>query len=91
MLRITEHKENDQTVRLRLDGTISSDSVRELEAMIAMHRSSNGRRVLLDMVGVSFMNEAAAKNLAALRDETFQIINCSPFITALLDMVEMPD
>lgn len=89
MLRITENLENDQTMRLKLDGTISSDSVGELEEMIAMHQSSN--EVILDMVGVSFMNEAAAKKLAALRGESLRIINCSPFISALLDMVEKTD
>jgi anti-anti-sigma regulatory factor len=89
MLRITENLENDQTMRLKLDGTISSDSVGELEEMIAMHQSSN--EVILDMVGVSFMNEAAAKKLAALRGESLRILNCSPFISALLDMVEKTD
>jgi anti-anti-sigma regulatory factor len=91
MLRITENLENDQTIRLRLDGTISSDSVGELEEMIAMHQSSNSDGVILDMVGVSFMNEAAAKKLAALRGGSLRIINCSPFISALLDMVEKTD
>jgi anti-anti-sigma regulatory factor len=76
-------------MRLKLDGTISSDSVGELEEMIAMHQSST--EVILDMVGVSFMNEAAAKKLAALRGESLRIINCSPFISALLDMVEKTD
>ena len=91
MLRITEQMENDETVRLRLDGTISTDSISDLEAILATRESSNGRAFILDMGGVTFMNEAAAKRLAALRGGSLQIINGSPFITALLDMVGRTD
>jgi anti-anti-sigma regulatory factor len=91
MLRITEQKENGQTVRLRLDGTISTDSIGDLEVILATRQSANSPSFILDMGGVSFMSETAAKKLAALRGESLQIINCSPFITALLDMVGRTD
>jgi anti-anti-sigma regulatory factor len=91
MLRITEQRENDQTLRLRLDGTISTDSIGGLEAILATRQSSNSSRLILDMGGVSFMSETAAKQLAALRGDSLDIINCSPFITALLDMVKRTD
>ncbi len=91
MLRITEQKENDQTVRLRLDGTISTDSIGEIEAILVTRESSNSHTFILDMGGVSFMSETAAKKLAVLRGKSLQIINGSPFITALLDMVGKTD
>jgi hypothetical protein len=36
------------------------------------------------MAGVNFMNAAAAKKLADLRCDALRVINCSPFIAALL-------
>jgi anti-anti-sigma regulatory factor len=84
MLRTTEHSENDQIVRLRLDGTISSDSLPDLEAILAAHQQSDGHEIILDMAGVSFMHDSAAEKLAQLRGDSLQIINCSPFIATLL-------
>jgi anti-anti-sigma regulatory factor len=91
MLRITERRGNDQTFRLRLDGTISTDSISDLEMILAIRQPSNDHKYILDMGGVGFMNEAAARKLAVMRGETLQIINCSPFIAALLDTVGRTD
>jgi hypothetical protein len=43
------------------------------------------------MAGVNFMHETAAQRLAKLRSESLQIINCSPFIAALLDSAKSLD
>lgn len=91
MLRITEQSENDQIVRIRLDGTISSDSLAELEAILSARERSNGHEVILDMAGVSFMHDAAAQKLALLRGDSLQIINCSPFIATLLETATRMD
>jgi hypothetical protein len=37
------------------------------------------------------MNDGAAKKLARLRCDSLRIINCSPFIAALLNIVEDRD
>ena len=91
MLRITENTENGKTVRLRLDGTVNSDSYLELEAACARHREIPTKIILVDMAGVVFMNNEVASNLAGLRSETLRIINCSPFIETLLNIVERSD
>ena len=86
MLRITENFEDDNTVRLRLDGTISEASFAEVKEAFTRH-AGNSRRgiVVLDMAGVVFMNNDAAKKMVQLRNEHVRIINCSPFIETLLN------
>ena len=88
MLRITENLENGKTVRLRLDGTISLETFDELAQVCARQQQGNGHTIIVDMAGVIFMNDAAAKKLACLRCDSLRIINCSPFIAALLSIVE---
>jgi anti-anti-sigma regulatory factor len=91
MLRITENAENGNIVRLRLDGTINSTSYAELEATCSRHRKPQEKIILVDMAGVVFMNNEIASKLARLRSEQLKIINCSPFIEALLNTVEKSD
>ena len=91
MLRITENCEDDNTVRLRLDGTISETSFAEVEeAFTRLVRSVRRGMVVLDMAGVVFMNNDAARKMVQLRSEHVQIINCSPFIQTLLNTVADP-
>jgi hypothetical protein len=89
MLRITENAENGRTVRLRLDGTVTSTSYSELEAACTRHREAPEKIILVDMAGVVFMNNEMASKLAGLRSEKLRIINCSPFIETLLNTVEL--
>jgi hypothetical protein len=88
MLRITENTENGKTVRLRLDGTVSSTSYLELEAACVCHREAHEKIILVDMAGVVFMNNEIASKLAGLRSDKLRIINCSPFIETLLNTAE---
>jgi anti-anti-sigma regulatory factor len=88
MLRITENTENGRTVRLRLDGTVTSTSYSELETVCSRHQEAPGKTILLDMAGVVFMNNEVAGKLAGLQSEQLRIINCSPFIETLLKTVE---
>lgn len=88
MLRITENTENGKIVRIRLDGTVSSSSYAELEAACARHQDTSDKVILLDMTGVMFLNNEVASRLSGLRSEQLRIINCSPFIEALLNTVE---
>ena len=86
MLRITEYGENS-SVRLRLDGTLTEESFADLEHACG-EQARKPEILILDMAGVNFMNEQAARKLTALQRESVQIINCSPFIAALLEAVE---
>lgn len=88
MLRITENTENGKTVRLRLDGTVTSTSYTELEATCARYKEAPERIILVDMAGVVFMDNEVASKFAGLRGEQLRIINCSPFIEMLLNTVE---
>jgi len=88
MLRITENLESGKTVRLRLDGTISTASLPELEEICSRHQTANATVILLDLAGVVFMSDETARKLLELRDDRLRIINCSPFIETLLSTVE---
>ena len=88
MLRITEKFENGKTIRLRLDGTVDTASFPELDAACSRHKSGDGKVILLDLAGVIFMNDEAARKLGELRSERLRIINCSPFIETLLKTLE---
>ena len=87
MLKITENFESGNTVRLRLDGTLSKDAFGELTDAYIVHRDATDRIVILDMAGVEFMNDQAARELINLRNERLRIINCSPFIATLLETI----
>ena len=91
MLRITENTENGTTVRIRLDGTVTSASYSELEEVCLRHREPPEKTILVDMSGVTFMDNEVASKLARLRSEQLIIINCSPFIETLLDTVKRSD
>ena len=87
MLKITENFETANTVRLRLDGTLSNDTFGELAEAYMAYRDDLGRTVILDMAGVEFMNDEAALGLINMRNERLHIINCSPFIATLLETI----
>lgn len=82
MLRITEHNDSPNTTRLRLDGRVDGETYGELEASWTGGRKPN--TLVLDMSGVVYMSDDAARRLANLRGESLRIVNCSPFIELLL-------
>ncbi|HEX5608151.1 MAG TPA: STAS domain-containing protein [Candidatus Binatia bacterium] len=91
MLKITKMVENGSVVKLRLDGTITSESFAEIDRTRAQYQSEANRRVVLDMAGVTFMQTDPAQKLAQLKRDSLRIINCSPFIAALLETAENTD
>ena len=91
MLRITETVENGSVIKLRLDGTITSESFAEIDRTCAQHQSQAKRTVILDMAGVTFMQTEPAQKLAQLKRDSLRIINCSPFIAAMLETAESLD
>ena len=90
-MRITENFENGDTVRLRLDGTLSLATFDELAELCDRHQLSDRVTIIIDMEGVNFMHDDAAGRLARMRGESLRVINCSPFIATLLDTVERKD
>jgi anti-anti-sigma regulatory factor len=87
MLRITENSENSKTTRLRLDGTITAEVFWEIETACAAHTEELGRMILIDMAGVTYVSDEAARRLESLRGEQLRIINCSPFVETMLNLV----
>lgn len=85
MLRITENLDDPRTIRLRLDGTISLESLTELGQAFARHQDGSQKTIILDMAGVDFMKNEAARKLVNLQSDTLRIINCSPFIATLME------
>jgi hypothetical protein len=43
------------------------------------------------MTGVNFMSHDAAQKLVRMRTESLRVINCSPFIAAVLDTAKKVD
>jgi len=87
MLKITENFENGKTVRLRLDGTLSNETFDELTHAFSLHLDGSEKNIILDMAGVEFMNDQAARELVNRRSGNLRIINCSPFIATLLETI----
>jgi anti-anti-sigma regulatory factor len=87
MLRITETLENKETVRLRLDGSITDQTFAELLAVYTNYQNGNDPTIILDMSGVEFISNDVAQQLIAMRGDTFRFINCSPFIEILLGAI----
>jgi hypothetical protein len=89
MLRITETLEDRKILRVRLDGNVTAVSLPEIEQICLRHQFGNEKKVvLLDMGGVVFMNDEAAKRLSAWPSDRLKIINCSPFIETLLEAMK---
>jgi anti-anti-sigma regulatory factor len=87
MLRITENSDDAKTVRIRLDGTVSLESLAELDEALTRHQNSPQKTIILDMAGVDFMKDEAARKLVNLQSDALRIVNCSPFIATLLEIL----
>ena len=91
MLRITETIENAQAVRLKLDGILSTETYEDFEQVFLGHHAGGSKMIVLDMQGVSFLHEGAARKLARVDAGRVRLINCSPFIRTLLKTVRRDD
>ena len=83
MLRITTVDEGQPHVTLRVEGTIATRWVSELEREIKRWLGSD-RRVVLDLTGVKFVGAQGADMLKRVSTENVEIINCSALIRGLL-------
>jgi anti-anti-sigma regulatory factor len=84
MLKITETSKEEKTVTLRLDGKISDDWIRELERVCLHYRDEENKIVVLDFLGVIFIDDNGVRMLEKIKDNRIRIINCSLFIQSLL-------
>jgi anti-anti-sigma regulatory factor len=91
MLRITETLENPQAVRLKLAGTLSRETYEDFEQVFLGHHAGSTKMIVLDMQGVTFLHEGAARKLARVGGARVRLVNCSPFIQTLLEAVRRQD
>jgi ABC-type transporter Mla MlaB component len=83
MLRITAAATPPHLVTLRLEGQLIDRWVMELENSCDNALSNRGR-VVLDLVGVSFIDRHGLALLRTLSDRNVTLINASPFVAQLL-------
>lgn len=88
MLKITETFEDEKTITVRLDGSITNSSFANLNEVCSRLRDRGNRTILLDFSGVAFMNDETARRVAKLRGDRIRIVNCSLFIETLLQSAE---
>lgn len=85
MLRITRIESKDSAVTLKLDGKLLEPWVAELLRFYGSTSDPSGRTVL-DLSGLTFVDQAGAKVLRDLVSRGVAISACSGFIGELLQL-----
>ena len=84
MLKITLH-DSAREFRLKLEGRLSGLWVQELEQVWKTARSTtHGRRTVLDLGEVDFVDPAGESLLAHMHAEGFELAAVTPLIQALV-------
>jgi len=86
MLKSTEAKSVGGVVTLRLAGRIIGPWVVELR-QICEPLVSDGSRLTLDLIEVTYADEDGAMLLASLRKRGVNLLNLTPFVEAQLQSV----
>ena len=84
MLRITCVASDSEARTVKVEGRIAGEYVLELSrvARVAMEKSP---RIVLDMSQVEFVDHAGAALLRSLRDGGVTFVDCSSFISSLIN------
>lgn len=90
--------QTDQTLVVRLSGEIIMDAVSERKAEVErLTREACGSNVIVDLADVAFMDSSGVGFLIGLRrlcqeqGKTMTVVNPSPPIRKLLDMLRLTD
>jgi anti-anti-sigma regulatory factor len=83
ILRIEKVGEDVATVTLRLEGRVVAQWVASLEdeCQRVLRKS---KRLVLDVAGVTFIDRNGVAMLRKMNGGRVQVVNCSPFLRALL-------
>ncbi len=81
MLRITRREEPARRDVFRLDGSLAGAWVEEMRRAC---RPADGRAVVVDLGGVSWIDQGGLDLIAALRREGVSFTNCSGLVQELL-------
>ena len=88
MLKITVVNE-EGTTRMKLEGKLAHEWVREAEtAWTALLAMTQNAEVVVDLLGVSFVDDEGNKLLAAMRHAGAELMGGGPFMSALIDEIE---
>jgi anti-anti-sigma regulatory factor len=86
MLKITETYSDENTVTLKLDGKMVGALVSDLEKLCLHHRNEEGKTIILDFSGVTFIDNYGLSMLKKIKDNRVTMVNYSLFIETLLDV-----
>jgi anti-anti-sigma regulatory factor len=84
VLRITSSTENDRPTTLKIEGRIAGDWVNELTRVVSMVVGTRCA-IVLDMAGVTFVDQAGIAVLRDLQDRGIELVNCSDFVWTLVN------
>src|SRR5262245_45719572 len=79
MLRISKETVTDKAATLRLEGRITGPWLLEVRRSCE-ELFANGRRITLDLGGVSFLDRDGLVLLQDLIGRQVMLVNCSPFL-----------
>jgi anti-anti-sigma regulatory factor len=84
VLRITSSSESGRPTTLRIEGSLTGDWVDELSrAVSATVGTASG--IVLDMAGVTFVDQDGVALLRRLKDRGIELINGSDFVRTLVN------
>jgi anti-anti-sigma regulatory factor len=84
LFRTTEISEDEKTVTLRLEGKLVQAWVSNLEMLCLHYIDEKNKTVVLDLSGVTFIDNEGVRMLESIKDEKIKVINCSLFVQKLL-------
>jgi anti-anti-sigma regulatory factor len=85
MIRITETYEDEKKVRLKIDGKIVDPCIWVLEKLCCHYIYEKEKEIILDLEGVTFIDEKGLHMLGGFKDNKIKSVNCSPFIRSLIN------
>ena len=87
MLRVTKLK-GPRAITLKLEGKLSHDWVPALqESWTAAAAENNGCHLVIDLIGVSFVDEAGRKLLVRIDAAGAELVGAGPMMTSLLEEI----
>jgi hypothetical protein len=84
MFKITAVHETTESLVLRLEGRLVSDSIGELLTACGNAVCPQGRCVELNVAGVSFADDVGIETLRRLASRGLKVTKASPFLAELL-------
>lgn len=89
MLRITTIWANGSPLTLKLEGKIFAEWVDLLEQECLL-RAAQHEEIILDMAGVTYLDDRGITMLRSLPDRYVSLANSSDFVVELLEKGELP-